>query len=242
VLVRLERLATGSPDPEVKALALASLHWSRGNDPAVRELLVRALADDPGGRLRARWGLALGFLGDVHRDRKDRTAARAAYAKALELLPDNPKILHAQGLMYTEQGDYLAAVRAFRRAIELDPDLPLARVNLGIALAAMGDAGGAIEAYRAALTRNPHEALAYFNLGNVYRRADDLGAAVDEYRKAIVEDPGLGRAYFELARALILLGRRADALAPARRAVEFMPEHVPARQMLADLEKAAKGG
>jgi hypothetical protein len=54
-------------------------------------------------------------------------------------------------------------------------------------------------------------------------------------------DPGLGRGHFELARTYIRLERFAEALPHARRAVEFMPEHTPSRQMLADLE-AGLGG
>ena len=52
---------------------------------------------------------------------------------------------------------------------------------------------------------------------------------------------GLGLGHFELGRTYIRLERFEDALTHARRAVEFMPDHQSARQMLTDLERALGG-
>lgn len=241
VVERLTELAQG-PDLDVRALALASLHWIRGNDPAVRRTLTGALerADDDEA-LRGRWILALGFLGDSSRDRDQPERAEAAYRKALELRPGDPRILEAQGQLRSMTGQPAEAARLFRASLDADPLRPLGWVNLGIALAAAGDARGAEEAYGRALQLNPREAVALFNLGNLRQRAGDLKGAAEAYRGAVEADPSLGPAHFELARVYILTNRPREALPHARRAVEFRPDHTPSRQMLQDLERALGG-
>lgn len=246
VLERLEALAT-NPDLDVRALALASLHWTRGDDPAVRRILVAALdsaavSPEADAALRGRWVLALGYLGDRYRTSGDATRSDAGYRKALEIRPGDPKVLEARGILRTGQGDFAGAAQLLRESLTAAPANPLGWVNLGLALSGAGDASGAREAYERALSLNPREAVALFNLGNLYQRSGDLEAASDAYRRAVAADPGMGPAHFELARVYILLKRPADALPQARRAVEFRPDHAPSRQMLADLERAVGGG
>jgi tetratricopeptide (TPR) repeat protein len=238
---RLEELAQ-SPDLDVRSLALAALHWSRGDDPAVRRRLVRALEEATSAEaLRARWVLALGFLGDLARDRGDSARGGAAYRKALDISPNDPRVLHSLGQMYNREGSYALAADAIHRSLASEPLQPMAWVNLGIALAGAGDVSGARAAYEEALRINPHEPLAHFNLGNTYQRVDRLEEAAAAYARAVAADPGLGLAHFELGRTYIRLERFAEALRHARRAVEFMPDHAASRQMLADLEAALEG-
>jgi tetratricopeptide (TPR) repeat protein len=241
VLGRLEALAR-SPDLDVRALALAALHWTRGDDPDVRRALVTALESAPDrAALRGRWILALGFLGDRHRAEGDVARADAGYRKALELRPGDPKVLEARGLLRSGAGDFAVAASLFRESLAAEAAHPLGWVNLGVALAGAGDVRGAEEAYRRALELDPHEGVAHFNLGNLLQRTGDLEGAAGAYRAAVAADPGLGSAHFELARVYILLERPADALPHARRAVEFRPGHAPSRQMLQDLDRIAGG-
>lgn len=229
-------------DLDVRSLAAAALHWSRGDDPDVRRRLVDMLGDAPADEpLRSRWVLALGFLGDRARDEGDFAESAAAYRKALELRPNDPRVLHALGQMHNRAGSYAEAVRAIRASLAQDENQPLAWVNLGIALSNDGDTAGAREAFEEALRVNPHEALAHFNLGNLHQRAQRHVEAAQAYADAVEADPGLGVAHFELGRTYIRLERFEEALHHARRAVEFMPDHPLSRQMLADLEGALGG-
>jgi tetratricopeptide (TPR) repeat protein len=231
-----------SSDPDVRSLALASLHWSRGDDPAVRRRLVDALANAPSDEaLRGRWILALGFLGDRARDAGDFETSLIAYRKALELRPGDPRVLHSLGQMYNRSGEYPLAIETIRMSLAADPDQPLAWVNLGIALSGIGDPRGATDAYEEAMRLNPYEALAHFNLGNTHQRGGRLEEAAASYARAVEADPGLGLAHFELGRTYIRLERFQEALRHARRAVEFLPDHQSSRQMLADLERALGG-
>jgi tetratricopeptide (TPR) repeat protein len=234
----LEALTT-AVDLDVRSLALASLHWTAGDVPAVRRTLVAALDGAESDRaLRGRWQLALGFLGDRARDDGDFATARTAYRKALEIRPGDARVLHSLGQMHNREGAFDLAVDALRRSVAADSLQPLAWVNLGVALVGAGDLAGAREAYGDALRVNPYEALAHFNLGNVEQRAGRLAEAAAAYERAVEADPGLGQAHFELARTYLRLERVGDALPHARRAVEFLPGHEPSRQMLADLERA----
>ena len=247
VVSDLERLAE-SPDLDVRSLALAALHWTRGEDPEVRARLVRALGEADGDEalgeadgdeaLRGRWLLALGFLGDRARDRGDFETGRIAYRKALELRPRDARVLHSLGQLHNREGAYALAVTVLRESLAADPLQPLAFVNLGIAHAGSGDPAGARAAYDEAIRLNPHEALAHFNLGNLHQRAGRLDDAASSYARAVAADPGLGLGHFELARTYIRLERLAEALPHARRAVEFLPDHAPSRQMLSDLRQA----
>ncbi len=242
VLDRLTGLA-GSPDLDVRALALTALHWSAGDTPDTRTTLVQALdrATRPDA-LRARWVLALGFLGDLNREQGSLQRAQAAYDKALEIRPQDPQVLTNMGLLHSQAGNLTEAVRTFQQSLSQAPNQPLTRVNLGIALETAGDPAGARAAFEEAVQQNPHEALAHFNLGNLHQRAGRLDEALVAYRAAVLADPGLGRAYFEAARALILLERAPEALPFARKAAEFLPDHAPSQQMLADLDRAFGGG
>lgn len=235
---RLLELTT-SEDLDVRSLAAAALHWSRGDDPDVRRRLVGMLRDAPADELlRRRWVLALGFLGDHARDGEQFAESAAAYRKALELRPNDPRVLHALGRMHARAGDHAAAVDAIRASLAADEAQPLAWVNLGLALSNDGDPGGAHEAFEQALRINPHEALAHFNLGNLHQAAGRHAEAAEAYADAVAADPGLGLAHFELGRTYIRLERFEDALHHARRAVEFLPDDTLARQMLSDLERA----
>lgn len=241
VRAELEALS-GASDLDVRSLALAALHWTRGDDPTVRRLLVERLRASPNDEaLRGRWLLALGFLGDRARDDGDFATSGAAYRKALELRPGDARVLLALGQMHSREGAYPLAVQSYRRSVAADPLQPLAWVDLGIALAASGDPTGARAAYAEALRLNPHEALAHFNLGNLHQVAGRLEEAAASYARAVEDDPGLGLGHFELARTYIRLERFEDALPHARRAVEFLPDHEGSRQMLADLERALPG-
>jgi tetratricopeptide (TPR) repeat protein len=227
-----------SPDLDVRALALAALHWSRGGDPTVRGALVKAMEDENGWALRQRWAVALGFLADARTAEGAFGEAQAGYRKALEISPDDPRVLSAQGLSLYRAQRFAEAVRLLRRSVELDPRASLARVNLGIAQAAMGDVAGAQQTYVSLLEINPNEPLGWFNLGNLLQRAERLSEAEEAYARAVSIDPSVERAHFYRARALILLNRIPEALEPARRALELAPDDELTRQMVRDLEQA----
>ncbi len=239
---RLETLGA-HPDIDVRAVALASLHYASGNVPAVRrvlaERLTRAGADE--WKLRRRWSVVLGFFADQLRARGggNSSAAVGVYRKAREVDPTSARMLLNLGLAQNESGDPAGAVLSFRESLTRDPLQPLAHINMGIALEAQNDLDGAATAYRAALKLNERDPLAHFNLGNVFVKGDDLEQALRAYRRAAELDPSIATAHFMVARLLAQSGQMADALKSVEHGLEFDRANAEAIALRDQLRRAA---
>lgn len=237
---RLEALGA-HPDLDVRAMALASLHYAAGNVPAVRRALAERLtqAGPDEWKLRRRWSVVLGFFADQLRARGNPSAAVAVYRKAREVDPTSARVLLNLGLALNESGDPAGAVQAFRESLTRDPLQPLAHINMGIALEGQNDLAGAANAYRAALRLNEREALAHYNLGNVFVKGDDLDQALREYRRAAELDPSIAAAHFMVARILAQRGAMAAALKSLERGLEFDRANAEAIALRDQLRRAA---
>jgi Flp pilus assembly protein TadD len=242
IVERLQRIA-GSPHPDVRALALASLHYARGEQRDVREFLAGQLGGfgAADGALRRRWAVVLGYLGDERRAAGDAAGAAVAYRKALEIMPSDPRVLLNLGLAYADAGDAASAIEHYRRSLELDGRQPLAFVNLGIALESGNDLARAAVAYRRAIALDPGEPLAYFNLGNALLKSGDVAGAIPLYERVIALDPSIAPAHFSLAQALVQRRDYARALAEVRAGLEFEPGNDRARQLETQLARTLGG-
>ena len=240
---QLERLAT-SDDIDIRSLALAALHFARGDDRGTRRFLHARLdslgADDRA--VRRRWVVTLGYLGDRARANGDNAAAIVAYRKALEILPDDPRVLANAGIAYSEAGDPATAEQYLRRSLAADPLQPVTLVNLGNALDARGSVTGAVDAYQRALGLNPQEPLAYFNLGKVALQGRNPARAAEMYEKTIELDASLVPAYFNLARAYLMQGDAARARTALERGLQFDPGNAEGLELLRTLKQAMGSG
>ena len=232
------RTAALDPDPDIAALGLAAIHWTRGDHPGARRFLVERLdsVDRQGSAVRSRWAILLGFLGDNAREAGTPLLAITAYRKALDIRPADAAILTRLGLAHGDAGDFAAAVEALQRAIRADSAYALAWLNLGVVRAGQGDEPGAARAYAGALRADSTDAVAWLNLGNVELRAGRFDRAVEHYRSALTYDPALAPAHFNLARALIPLGHVDDARIALRNGLDFDANNAPARDALAELD------
>jgi tetratricopeptide (TPR) repeat protein len=233
VVERLELLA-GSDDLDLKALALASLHFARGDAPEVRSFLEAGLRElgpiDAG--IRRRWVWVLNFRGDAYAGRGDYRSALTAYRKAAEILPNDPEVSRKIGIAYSNLGDTPSALRYLRSSERADPDDPVTLASLGFALALAGDMDGAMSAYRRAIELNPWEPASYFSLGNVLLRGGQVETAIDAYRRAVELAPQMAEAHFALARIYAQRDSRDEAIAALRRGLEFDRGNRGARQLL----------
>jgi len=212
---RLTALAD-SPELDIQALALATLHYTRGDDRRIRALLARHLEPEANrSALRRRWAAVLGGIGDAAREAGRFDAATAAYRAALEVTPNAPALLVNLGLAHAARGDVDQALTAYQRSLRADPRQPLAEVNLGVTLEQRGDAAGAQAAYERAIALDPTMALPYLNLGTTLLRADRAAEARPWLVQALARDPGLASGHFQLA----LVHLKAGDLAGAERAV-----------------------
>jgi len=71
-------------------------------------------------------------LGNRYFDTHQRDKAIEAYAKALEMDPDNPDVLTDQGVMYSETTQYEKAIANFQKAHAIDPAHLPSLLNLGM--------------------------------------------------------------------------------------------------------------
>jgi tetratricopeptide (TPR) repeat protein len=230
---RLAQLAK-SADPDVQALALATLHLTRGADPRVRRVLARQLrALGPrDAAIRDRWVWILTARGGTYLESGDYQSALAAYLKAQELKPGDPAVLRNLGVAYTRLSDYTRAIEQFRRSLAASPRQPQVLVELGFALMQHGDPDAAVEAYRQAMAVNPWEPAAYANLGVAYLRRGAAQPAIDALNRAVALDPGLADANFALASIYAQLNQVKQAAAALERGLEFAPQNTGARRML----------
>lgn len=239
VIGRLEALAR-DPNIDVRAAALAALHYAGGRAPAIRSFLAEQLraTGDQDRDVRQRWAVVLGSIADGFKVAGDLERAIVVYRKALEVLPTHPRVLLNLAIALNEAGDFADAIQYFERSLRSDPNQPMALVNLGVAYEGQERTEEAAESYRRAIAVNPTEPLAHFNLGNYYLRQNAFDDAIEHYEKALTYDPGLGRAHYYLARAYIGANQFDRALFAARRAVEFDVGNDNARTLLDQLEQA----
>lgn len=224
------------PDVDIRAIALASLHYARGRDARVRAELARRLstAGASDAMLRRRWTLVLGFLADRARAANDNARAALLYRKALEVEPASARLLLSLGVALAADGNAPAAIEAYRRSIDSDRTQPLAFINLGLVLE-QGDMQAAAAAYRRAIEINPFEAVAYFNLGNVFLRTGQAQDAASLYERAIVLDPSLANAHFYLARVYASAGQLDRALDEVDDGLRFQPTDPDALELRAEI-------
>lgn len=115
----------------------------------------------------------------------------------------------------------------------IPPD-PLGAYNLGVIRLRRGDLEGAREAFAASRRLSPDSGLGAYGLGLVALRANDPAAALVHLREAEARRPSAAVAY-EHARALLGLGRLAQAVRAVERSLQRDPADPPARLLAARL-------
>jgi len=250
---RLRELAK-SPDLDVRAMALATLHYVHGSKSGTRQFLQLQLRDasssepqrhksDDASRdaLRRRWAVVLGGIGDAARGANEPVRAIAAYQKALAVTPGEPALLVNLGLAYAQAGDLSEAVSAYQHALSANAAQPMARVNLGIALERQGDVSGAVAAFREASTLDPTAPTPYLNLGTNLLRDGKSAEAIPYFERAIARAPGLAIAHFQLALAWLKEGELPRAASAVRRSLAFDTTNAEAVKLDAALRQELTG-
>jgi tetratricopeptide (TPR) repeat protein len=225
------------PNLDVRALALATLDLTAGNDRSVRRTMVKELhreaPHDYG--LRVRWALALGYKGDAWLESGNTAEAAEAYRRALEVLPGDAALWGSLGNAARALGNHDVALASYETAVRLRPTWGLAWVNVGITRLALGDSAGGIAAFRTATEREPGEPLGWFNLGNVVLARGGLDDALGMFRRAVELDASLVDAHFQIARIYLLRRNITEAYAALRRGLAFDTTNAAARALAAEL-------
>lgn len=132
------------------------------------------------------------------------------------------------------------AVREFGAALDLNGASADAWFNLGVAHALLGDLAQARTAYQRGLALTPAEPRALFNLAMIEAQAGRFDLTAQYLREAIVNDPQAAQLHNELGRALLGLGRPAEAIAAFERALALDPDSTAAAENLRLARDAAR--
>ncbi len=124
--------------------------------------------------------------------------AAAAYRKALQELPDNPKALNSLGLALFQQANYEEALQIYKRAAQVSPQDPIPMEKLAQLLERTGHLKEAIDtAARAA---------------ELFLNQRDVDKAIENWVRVTMLDPDHVMAHSRLALAHERLGHKARAV------------------------------
>ena len=153
--------------------------------------------------------------------------ARAKLDRVAVAVGPHPAVLHLSGLVHRRIGAAEAAVRDLEAAARLGADADVFN-NLGNALADVGRSEDALEAHRAAARLRPGWTDAHRNAALTLLTLDRAEEAVAEARAAVAADPAPAASWSVLGRALLAIGRLADAADALDRALALAPTLAPA--------------
>jgi tetratricopeptide (TPR) repeat protein len=137
-----EELVATYPEDERAHIQMALFALRRGEDASALEHLEEAI------RINPDYHPAQSLVGYAHKQAGNYEAAEAAFAKCIELLPEeaNPYDSYAELMMTT--GRFEEAIRNYRLALSKDPDFFFSALGLGHSQALLGRLEEARQTYR----------------------------------------------------------------------------------------------
>jgi len=134
------------------------------------------------------------------------------------------------------KSDYQGSIKQFERAIHEYPDYYEAYTQMGVAYMNLNDLANSERALRKALDlSDQHYEIALFWLASLFSNGQKFAEAEPLARKAVELNANSWEANSELARALVGLGRAAEAEANALAASKLRPENANLHLLLANI-------
>lgn len=183
----------------------------------IAAVVTRVWPHPPSHNLAEEWSLtAKSLLADKKSDEAE-TAAR----RAIGIDANSALAWDQLGAILATRGKRDGAAAAFAHAVALNPDFERAHVHRGRLMLDSHDARGAVAELRRATALDPHDPVAAQALGNALVQSGDFKAAVAEYERLTTLDPHNAAVLLQLARLEGVLGRPAEGLAHAQRALQM---------------------
>jgi len=136
-----------------------------------------------------------------------------ALKKINEIDPDSVIAHEIAGEIDESMHNYDLALVEFKKAVDKAPRMPGTHMRMGDAFWNMGKWQSAQEEFRAELTNDPNNCVARWKLANAMLEANDSAEdAGTELNTVVDRCPNLMQARVDRARALVRLGKHADAL------------------------------
>ena len=185
--------------PSVQA-RLGNFYLGRGDTEAAEASYRAALKIDP-----ESVGAYIN-LADLKRAQGDERSARAVLVEALDLIPSEPSLLHALGLLEVRAGNYGTALGYLKNAADLEEDSFQYRYVYAVGLHDLGRIDEAIKVLKAALEYSKYSADVLYALAaysfEIARYAD-----ARTYAKQLVALYPDNEAYLQLNRQIRTLGQ-----------------------------------
>jgi predicted Zn-dependent protease len=136
-----------------------------------------------------------------------------ALKKINEIDPDSVVAHEIAGEIDASMHNYDLALVEYKKAIDKAPNAPGTHMHMGDAFWNMGKWQSAQEEFRAELANDPNNCIARWKLANAILEANDSSdEAYTELNKVVDRCPTLMQARVDRARALVRMGKHAEAL------------------------------
>ena len=178
---------------------------------------------------------ALTLLGVILAVKGDNAGALSAVTKAAALAPRNFDAQFALGRALFGMGNPAGAARVFSAAVALRPNDVKARFFLATSLETTGDYEKALTVYRELLALSPASAEGHLGLGVLLVKlgGEKMNEGVAELARAVALNGDLYEARITIGRALVQLGRVAEAVEHLQRAAQLAPRNPEPHYQLA---------
>jgi tetratricopeptide (TPR) repeat protein len=149
----------------------------------------------------------------------DLQKAVSAYKAALQLVPQDAKVLYDLALVFERLKDRDSERALLLQAVALNPSIADVHNQLGFLDLTNGDSAAAEQQFQAALRINPGMTDALGNLGVLYGQQGRLAPAEHLLRLAVESDSGYEKGYMNLGLILAAEGRFNEAHAQMQKAL-----------------------
>jgi tetratricopeptide (TPR) repeat protein len=162
-----------------------------------------------------------------------------ALAKINEIDPDSVVAHEIAGEIDESMHNYDLALVEYKKAIDKAPQAPGTHMHMGDAFWHMGKWQSAQTEFRAELTNDPNSCIARWKLADAILEANDSSdEALSELNRVVERCPTLMQARVDRARALVRLGKHAEALPDLLMAEKESPNEPTIHFLLAAVYRA----
>ena len=173
------------------------------------------------------------YLLGLARSKQDkREPALRAWREALELRPNQVKLMQVMSVEYGIGRYHQEAAALAERAMRLNPTNPALYFLAITAYREAAELDKGREVARQAATRFPDSARAQFEYGWHLLKAGEYDEALPLVKKAMEMDPEYEEPFFYYGDWLVNQARYEEAAPLLRRAIEIRPDYIPARVRL----------
>jgi tetratricopeptide (TPR) repeat protein len=177
--------------------------------------------------------------GVSHRQRDEEDQALADYTKAIETDPKYQEAYVNRGVILSDRNEYDKAISDFTKGIELNPKDERAYANRAWTFTQKDDFTRAIRDYTKAIELDGKDADSYAGRAWANYKAKKLPQALSDASKSLDLKGGDANVLDTRAHIYEALGRREEAIADFRRALEADPELQSSKEGLARLTTRA---